>query len=699
MTMHITGRVVNRAGQGINGVLVSNGEDVVLTDADGRYTLDTIPDAHLFIFVTVPDGYTTRDRFFQSIPSTSSTIDFALAPAPETISRVFSLVHITDIHLGVESGRVPTDALLVQDLRELEDDTKPDLIIATGDLTENGSVAELSRFRTVIAGVGRPFVPVWGGHDGTVELTEMDARQTCTRNYESVLGPVNYSFDWGGRHFVVYAAEDEYFSPGDVKRKERWLLQDLSMNRGNRETVVLMHPSPSVELLEQLADHKVSLVLHGHTHISKVFEYSGITVASLPPLCFGGIDTTPRAYRIVRFANEGFELELRPLGGYKPSQRRLLHIRTGPSDGARRPRWERKLPSSIHRAAPIARDGDLLLSLSDDHHRGWAGVYSVAGETGEPQWHSRTDASVKNSVVVSEDGHIVALSITGRLHTVDAKSGTFLWQADLPAYPQGRVATSPAVVDNTVYAGAEFGYGAFNLLTGEPRWYTPLEAVNRPCFASPKVYDDLLITVVRNRGLLALSRSDGRIVWERNINVEFQYPPPALLGNLLVSGADPGDLVVLDAGSGEVLWQRRMVEYTWMPETSKYLDGNEEWGYPYPTGLTIAGDGLYLATSGGEVLRCDLRTGLVRWRFQSGSDLLDMTPHRRGLRSILARPAPTADALMVGGIDGTLYFLDFETGECVERVQFPSPISAPPCVLDNGFCVGTWDGWLYRFFD
>ena len=125
----------------------------------------------------------------------------------------------------------------------------------------------------------------------------------------------------GGRHFVAYAAEDEFFSPEDAERKERWLVSDLTMKPKGRETVVLMHPPPTVELLDLLSDYDVSLVLHGHTHISNVFTYRGIVVASVTPTSFGGIDTNPRGYRMVRFTETGFGMELKALGRGESSRR------------------------------------------------------------------------------------------------------------------------------------------------------------------------------------------------------------------------------------------------------------------------------------------------------------------------------------------------------------------------------------------
>ncbi len=680
------------------GTLVSNGEDVVRADSEGRYVIEAEPGKHSFVFVTVPNAYRARDSFFQSLTAESSRIDFMLDSAPERRTAVFSLAHLSDTHLGTEQERVPTERLLTSDLRELADIESPDLIICTGDLTENGTLPELYLLRETIARTAAPFIPVWGGHDSASEYVEKGDGRDCTANFKKVLGPVCFSFDWGGRHFVAYAAEDEFIAPDDRDRKDRWLRADLAMKPKGQETVLLMHPPPTVELLELLTDHDVSLVLHGHTHISNVFTYRGITVASVTPTSFGGIDTNPRGYRMARFTEDGFELELKALGRGKSAAGPKLDLGRPHSPNARL-EWELELPGHLHRSEPVVKGGDLLVGLSDEHGRDAAGVYCISARTGEPRWHARTDSSVRNSVALGENGTAIALSTTGAVYGVDVTSGIVEWRSELPEFPSGRTATSPATVGGAVYAGAQFGYGAFALETGEQLWYTPFEGMNRPCYASPMVLDDTLAVHIPHKGIVGLRRDDGTVAWEQNVGVQFQYPSAISNGDKLVAAGDPGKLVALDFRSGDILWHRKAVEYAWAPGTSKYLDGNLEYGYPYPTSMVADGDRLYYATSGGSVVGFNLETGDVLWTHGSGNDLLDMTPHRRGLRSILARPVVVGDELIVCGIDGVVYVLDSASGENKRSIQLPAPIAAAPVVTEAGLCVGTWNGQLYCFSD
>ena len=85
----------------------------------------------------------------------------------------------------------------------------------------------------------------------------------------------------------------------------------------------------------------------------------------------------------------------------------------------------------------------------------------------------------------------------------------------------------PSIDGGTVYAGGKSGYGAYDLTTAEQRWYTSLEGGDGwPCYASPQVCGDLLILLVQRRGLMALDRHNGKVVWERTMGVENPYARP-----------------------------------------------------------------------------------------------------------------------------------------------------------------------------
>ena len=727
MVIHLNGSVRDPEGHGVGGVLVSNGEHVVLTDLHGRYTIEALPPAeagdaegkirghygdaegkvrghlggHRFILVTVPDGYTADGGFYHPVPQSSGTLDFFIARDPARKSPEFTLAHVTDTHVDMQDGQpVGTDELR-EDLEQLKSDSGAALVVATGDLTEQGTLGELCAYDEVAKSAGPPIFPVFGAHDGGEEVkTSPGWGATCTGNYQKVLGPVCYSFDWGGRHFVTYANEDYLFSRYDLIYKERWLKQDLALQPEGRETVLMMHAPPSRQLLDRLQSYNVTLVLHGHTHSSKVFTYGRTTVSSLTPLRFGGADTNPRGYRAVRFKHGGFDFNMVPMGRVHRNSSPRPAVSNTESGLTESLVWKTTLPANVHRATPVLWDGDLLVSLQDESSRRENGVCRISASTGKEVWRVRTDSAVRNSVTIARNGACLAFTSAGRLYSIDATSGEVRWQVDTPEFPERWIATSPAVCDDAVYVGAKSGYAAYDLETGEGLWHTQfagtMDLVADPtgdkwgCYASPLVYDDLIITFVPRRGLVALDRAGGRVVWELPIEGTDDYwAKPALVGNRLVTGGEPGMLIVLEAQSGKVEWRAEvMAEYEPYPGNS---------GFRYASGLTVDQNHIYATTSQGEVICCDLATGDLNWTFLSGHDLLDMTPGRRNVRSLLAAPAVTQGKLLVAGLDGVLYHLNATNGKRVGEARFDSPLTAAPCLLPDGFVVATWDGLLVRY--
>jgi len=669
----ITGEV-HCAGTGLSGIAVSNGEEVVCTGADGRYALQVIPGEHRFLCVTTPDGYAPASSFFHRISESDAQIDFELVAVPRRLRTRFRVAHITDLHVVAERGQLTSEEILVEDLKAVEAEAEPDFIVATGDLTNRGTEAELNHLSHALAAIDTPVFSLFGGHDGNEERLAGDPDAGFTRNFESLIGPPWFSFGWGGRHFAFYPAEEAFFSFADRERKRQWLRADLGVQPSDREIVVVTHTPPPASFLEELADCGVDAVLYGHWHSSKIFACGSTVVAAAPPLCFGGIDTQPRGYRLVDFGGEGPLFTRVSLGGDTLMPESPERIELG--EQTWECVWEHELPGGLHRAGAVRLEDQIFLSLADESWPGEVGVRCLDARAGTVQWQVATDAIVKNAPAVAA-GTCVALTVTGRLYAIDAADGQVRWQVDLPKYPDRWLFTTPVIAGDSILAGGKAGYGAFALETGASLWHTPLESSdNWSCYANPLVYRDLLIALVQRRGLLALHRATGQIVWEQELGVEYQYGSPVLGGDLLISGGDGGHLAVLRAESGEPLWHRPVL------------------GTGYPTGLAVGGEDIIAATADGRARCHDLHSGDLRWSFQTGADLLDMTPYRRGISSLLAAPVLRDGLVLCGGNDGVLHVLEKRTGHRLNRVILGAPITATPYWMDSELLIGTCVGPL-----
>lgn len=713
----VSGRVYDAAeNRGIAGVSVSNGDAIVRTNTDGRYSLDIDPHEDRYVFITVPMGYRPSERFYALLDgeSFSGSIDFPLLPAPERARDNFRMAHLSDTHVVLDDSGAVSETVLAQDLSDYVSEVAPDLAIVTGDLTNMGTVPELESYRAAIESVSMPVFSVFGGHDGNIERRTNDGDTPCTLNFEATLGPTYYSFDWGGYHFVVYATEDNYFTAAGRARKERWLWADLALQPNHRKSVLMVHTSPDGALLERFSDHNGALVLHGHWHSSRVLTFGETIIASAAAACFGGIDTRPRGCRIVSFSPQGIQTELHAGGpatkrkstareeaSSRPNDSAPTHIAIGEDTFSLS--WQRDLESPLHRAAPVGFKDSVLVGLQSEQLPGRNGVTSLNARSGEEQWQYPTESSIKNRVDVVGKNHKIddpdcndrcaALTVTGELHLINTATGNREWKAELPKHPLRWVCSAPAHNGESIIAGSKAGYGAFDIATGDRKWYfAPADGDEWPFYICPQVYDDeLCLVLVQRRGILALSMKDGEIAWEQDLPVEYYCASPVLAGDLVVvssasphtgaslTGGQQGDLAVLEARSGKVV-----------AHYPQALSG-------YATGVAVAENHIYAATAAGTVHCYDLRTGGSIWQFQSGEDLLDMTPYKRNIRSLLAAPVPLSGHVLVGGCDGWLYVLDRTSGACTDRAYFGAPITASPCLTPDGFCIGTYGGTLFSY--
>ena len=232
--------------KGIEGVCVSNGKDVVLTNSRGEWKLSVEEDFN--VFVIKPSGYSVplNEKFIpqysfhgnknSNIPE---SINFPLTA--ETENKRFSVLFFGD-----------TQARGLKEVDYIYHDVVDELIgtdaafgISLGDnvADEPELMDEISKG---IAQIGIPWYNTFGNHDN-----DRDALSNAERDdtFENLFGPSTYAFEYG--EVVFIALNNIYFKPGGkyyphLTENQISFVRNYLDNVPNNKLVVLYMHAPIV---------------------------------------------------------------------------------------------------------------------------------------------------------------------------------------------------------------------------------------------------------------------------------------------------------------------------------------------------------------------------------------------------------------------------------------------------------------------
>jgi 3',5'-cyclic-AMP phosphodiesterase len=161
--------------------------------------------------------------------------------APDTSGRPLLIAQITDIHLGFDAdnpqelNRLRLDAVL-HDL--CASHHRPDLIVASGDLTEAGREVDYRTLREIFDACPIPILPMMGNHD---------LREPFAAVFSDVPmhdGFVQYVIDAGPLRLVLLdTLEVGRHGGGFCERRVRWLADRLA-EAPDRPTILFAHHPP-----------------------------------------------------------------------------------------------------------------------------------------------------------------------------------------------------------------------------------------------------------------------------------------------------------------------------------------------------------------------------------------------------------------------------------------------------------------------
>lgn len=297
---------VKANGKGVGGVAVTDGMNVTVTDAQGKYKLISHGTAE-FVYISIPKGYAFTNtkgivRFYQKINRGKDTFmaDFDLQKLSKDDSRHTFIVW-ADPQIQNAEDAAKLHAESVPDTLALVQQYGKDALIhgiGCGDLVWD-KFELFGDYEAAVEKTTVPFFQVIGNHD-----MDLDARTDdySSRTFKEHFGPAYYSYNRGEIHYIVL---DDVFFLGSSKKyigyiaeqQFAWLEQDLAHVKAGSTVVVSVHipVNTGTKRREQLKDEPIGGVvsnrkelyrmlkpynvhiMSGHTHFNeKVFEGDNI---------------------------------------------------------------------------------------------------------------------------------------------------------------------------------------------------------------------------------------------------------------------------------------------------------------------------------------------------------------------------------------------------------------------------------------
>lgn len=686
--------IFDRGEKPLKGVSVSDGLNVVKSGADGSFSLSG-HSKERFIFITTPSGYRSDNKHYRKIADHKGNFDFGLQVNSDRIKKDGShkFVHISD----TEIFNTENNEGWAGNIRDYAANEKVAFIIHTGDICyDNGLKNHIRLMNT--ANMDCPMFYCIGNHD----LVKGAYGEEL---FESLYGPVYYSFDMGNVHYIVTPMLGGDYTPGYKKEDVyRWMKNDLALVGKDKSVMVFNHDlltnkdqfiyGINDKEFINLNEYNLKAWLFGHWHINYIKKQGEVYAVSTAALDKGGIDHSTSAFRVMHVDGKGdFVSELRytyldklikiaSLGnGYAslyPSGSIPLSVNaystvspvkevsyTYSIDGK-----GQSTPKHLKKQTDWSWYGQLSLSELKDSHDITVRVKSLFsnGEKAETEESFRYSPINRNQVKFGKDWN----NLLGNAEHIGIASDTLVPPLSL-AWIKNVGATifmsSPLIYEGNVYIASvdenllgEGAVFALNGLTGDIKWKCSV----RNSIKNTIVASNGLIMAQDVEGYLyGIDAFSGVIKWEKKLNVNNL---PALIEGLVVSkgivyaGTGLG-LCAVDSETGKTVWsntdwkQREGATSTW----------------------TVGGNVLITGTQWGALYGNDISTGKLLW-MNSQNGLSD-----RG-----ASPA-IQDGLLYIISRNSFFILNSETGKVVVRkdLSVKVDVTSTPLVTDKEVIFGT----------
>ncbi|MBC9931842.1 PQQ-binding-like beta-propeller repeat protein [Chitinophaga qingshengii] len=492
---------------------------------------------------------------------------FALLILCSTVTvaqQPFRFALMTDIHVGSDNAAEDVQ----RSVADINQNPSIAFVIISGDITEFGADEELKLAKRLLDSLNKPWYIIPGNHD--TKWSESGGN-----TFRRVFGNETFSFKHGGYWFIgTNCGPNMRMGPGQVPRENVVWLDNLLKTKDTTTPIIYINHYPQnadlnnwYEALDRLKQHNIQLILCGHGHTNKTYDFENIPGV----MCRSNLRAKDSigGYNIITVANgqatfeertplihKNREWTVRPLKSHHarydaaPFERPSYAMND--SFPGVKVRWAFQDNSDIGSGMAMAKD--LVISTNTAGE-----VYALQAGNGKKKWTFKTGGKVYATPVVDGDNIVVASS-DHYIYCIQASNGKQRWRVET-----GKpVVASAQIANGIAYVGASDGrFRAINVNTGKLVW--EFEGVKGFVEDKPLVYQGNVYFGSWGNDFYALDAATGALKWKWNNGASNRMFSPAACypvgaqGRVFIVAPDRY-MTAFDAQSGRVIWRKNRAD-------------------------------------------------------------------------------------------------------------------------------------------
>ena len=271
------------------------------------------------------------------------------------------------------------------------------------------------------------------------------------------------------------------------------------------------------------------------------------------------------------------------------------------------------------------------------------------------------DEFVELAVPVVGAGQVFAVSASGEVSAIEIETGNLSWRVSIEDFEDDvipGIAGGLAISGSTVFVhGGGHNLAALSVEDGSVIWSQRFQL---PLRGGPTVYAKKALAVTDiDANLFMLRIDNGSVLWDRaglpSGTIVYGAPSPAIYDNQIAVAAHGGELSLLDADNGDVIWSDNLA--TFNPRTPLQGLGDIRAHPVHDGGLVFA------VSQSGRTAAFAVRSGLLLWELPIGG---------------IEMPWVAGDSVFIVTLDGRLYAIRRNDGAIRWVAELPGamPIGA-----------------------